>query len=132
MSAPPQATSHLALMTSGGLAPCLSSSVAYIVSAYLRAGAPFTLRLFHHSYMGILRGESTLVNPKTFNAAATGWRLADGELPRQAHQRCRLQEAQFGARVRRSLGSRCAPAEGGRRERAPHIAANTQAAELST
>ena len=70
MSAPPQATTHLALMTSGGLAPCLSSSVASLVSAYLRAGAPFTLRLFHHSYMGILRGESTLVNPKTFNVAA--------------------------------------------------------------
>jgi len=47
------------MMTSGGLAPCLSSSIASLVSSYAELGQPITLRFYHSGYKGILTGTST-------------------------------------------------------------------------
>eukprot|EP00934_Nitzschia_sp_Nitz4_P000294 Nitzschia sp. Nitz4//scaffold137_size62074//30290//31735//NITZ4_006416-RA/size62074-augustus-gene-0.69-mRNA-1//-1//CDS//3329535703//294//frame0 len=57
---------NVAMMTSGGLAPCLSSSISqlsrYWVEA-LKAGeiSGLTLRMYHDGYKGLLTGDSFLV-----------------------------------------------------------------------
>jgi 6-phosphofructokinase len=57
---------NVAMMTSGGLAPCLSSSVSllakYWVEAY-RAGkiSGLTLRMYKDGYKGVLIGDSFIV-----------------------------------------------------------------------
>jgi len=58
---------NVAMMTSGGLAPCLSSSVAYLVeywAAALAAGtiSSLTIRLYVDGYKGVLTGDSTILS----------------------------------------------------------------------
>lgn len=57
---------NVGMMTSGGLAPCLSSSIAHLVSFWAeakRAGkiSDLTIRMYTDGYKGILQGESFLV-----------------------------------------------------------------------
>ena len=57
---------NVGMMTSGGLAPCLSSSIAHLVSYWAeakRAGkiAGLTIRMYTDGYKGLLQGESFLV-----------------------------------------------------------------------
>ncbi|GFH47444.1 phosphofructokinase [Chaetoceros tenuissimus] len=57
---------NVGMMTSGGLAPCLSSSIAHLVSYWAeakRAGkiADLTIRMYIDGYKGLLQGESFLV-----------------------------------------------------------------------
>ena len=54
-------TLNVAMMTSGGLAPCLSSSIASLVWSYAELGQPITLRFYHSGYKGILTGTSTYI-----------------------------------------------------------------------
>lgn len=67
---PPQAM-NVAMMTSGGLAPCLSSSVAYLVESWaaaLEAGtiSSLTIRLYIDGYKGVLTGDSTVLAPEQY------------------------------------------------------------------
>jgi len=69
MSAP---TMNVAMMTSGGLAPCLSSSVAYLIeywSAALKAGSisGLTIRMYIDGYKGVLSGDSTILPPEIYD-----------------------------------------------------------------
>lgn len=69
MSAP---TMNVAMMTSGGLAPCLSSSVAYLIeywSAALKAGSisELTIRMYIDGYKGVLSGDSTILPPEIYD-----------------------------------------------------------------
>ena len=70
MSSPPQQM-NVAMMTSGGLAPCLSSSVAYLIefwSAALKAGSisGLSIRMYIDGYKGVLTGESMVLDPALY------------------------------------------------------------------
>lgn len=57
---------HVAMMTSGGLAPCLSASIAsltkYWIEAYREgAVASLTLRMYKDGYKGVLTGDSFII-----------------------------------------------------------------------
>jgi pyrophosphate--fructose-6-phosphate 1-phosphotransferase len=63
---------NVAMMTSGGLAPCLSSSVAYLIefwSAALKAGtiSGLTIRMYIDGYKGVLTGDSMVLNPELYD-----------------------------------------------------------------
>ncbi len=63
---------NVAMMTSGGLAPCLSSSVAYLVefwAAALKAGTinGLTIRMYMDGYKGVLTGDSMVLNPELYD-----------------------------------------------------------------
>ncbi len=63
---------NVAMMTSGGLAPCLSSSVAYLVEfwgAALRAGtiSGLTIRMYFDGYKGVLTGDSAVLEPEHYD-----------------------------------------------------------------
>lgn len=64
---------NVAMMTSGGLAPCLSSSVSLLtkhwVEAY-RAGTitGLTLRFYKAGYKGVLIGESFVLDEKDWDS----------------------------------------------------------------
>lgn len=67
------ATINVGMMTSGGLAPCLSSSIAHLVSywgAAKRDGkiAGLTIRMYRDGYKGILLGDSFLVSEEAWDA----------------------------------------------------------------
>ena len=62
-------------MTSGGLAPCLSSSVAHLISYWseaLKEGkiAGLTIRCYRDGYKGVLTGDSFIVSPEQFEKVA--------------------------------------------------------------
>ena len=57
---------NVGMMTSGGLAPCLSSSIAHLVTywaAALESGkiSGLTIRMYKDGYKGVLLGDSFLV-----------------------------------------------------------------------
>jgi pyrophosphate--fructose-6-phosphate 1-phosphotransferase len=57
---------NVAMMTSGGLAPCLSSSVAQLSKYWIKALREgkitgLTLRMYVDGYAGVLTGDSFLV-----------------------------------------------------------------------
>jgi len=60
------------MMTSGGLAPCLSSSVAYLVefwAAAEKSGAVsgLSIRMYIDGYKGVLTGDSTVISPDVYD-----------------------------------------------------------------
>lgn len=64
-------TINVGMMTSGGLAPCLSSSIAHLVyywSEAKRTGkiAGLTIRMYRDGYKGVLLGDSFLVPEETW------------------------------------------------------------------
>ena len=64
---------NVAMMTSGGLAPCLSSSVAQLVcywSAALKDSKiqSLTFRMYIDGYKGVLTGDSFLLNEDQWEA----------------------------------------------------------------
>jgi len=64
-------TINVGMMTSGGLAPCLSSSIAHLVhywSEAKRTGkiAGLTIRMYRDGYKGILLGDSFMVPEETW------------------------------------------------------------------
>jgi pyrophosphate--fructose-6-phosphate 1-phosphotransferase len=67
---------NVAMMTSGGLAPCLSASVAYLIRHWmnaLKAGeiSGLSFRLYRGGYIGILSGNSLVLPESDWEAAAT-------------------------------------------------------------
>lgn len=66
---------NVGMMTSGGLAPCLSSSIAHLIhywSEALKAGkiSGLTIRLYRDGYKGLLIGDSVLLSPESWDKAA--------------------------------------------------------------
>jgi len=66
---------NVGMMTSGGLAPCLSSSIAHLVTYWAeakRSGAisGLTIRMYRDGYKGVLLGDSFLVEEKEWDACA--------------------------------------------------------------
>lgn len=59
-------------MTSGGLAPCLSSSVAYLIEYWasaLKEGkiSGLNIRMYIDGYKGVLTGDSTVIAPEIYD-----------------------------------------------------------------
>jgi pyrophosphate--fructose-6-phosphate 1-phosphotransferase len=66
---------NVAMMTSGGLAPCLASSVAYLIEFWAKALkdgkiSGLTLRMYIDGYKGLLTGDSTVVDPSIYDDCA--------------------------------------------------------------
>ncbi|KAL3791372.1 hypothetical protein ACHAWO_004996 [Cyclotella atomus] len=62
---------NIAMMTSGGLAPCLASSVAYLIEFWAQALkdgkiSGLTLRMYIDGYKGLLTGDSTVISPDVY------------------------------------------------------------------
>ena len=63
---------NVAMMTSGGLAPCLSSSVAYLIEFWasaLKEGkiSGLNIRMYIDGYKGVLTGDSTVIPPEIYD-----------------------------------------------------------------
>lgn len=66
---------NVAMMTSGGLAPCLSSSVAYLIEFWaqaLKEGkiSGLSIRMYFDGYKGVLTGDSTVISPDIYDDCA--------------------------------------------------------------
>lgn len=66
---------NVAMMTSGGLAPCLSSSVAYLIEFWasaLKEGkiSGLNIRMYVDGYKGVLTGDSTVISPDIYDECA--------------------------------------------------------------
>mmetsp|Transcript_16739 Transcript_16739/g.34967 ORF Transcript_16739/g.34967 Transcript_16739/m.34967 type:complete len:410 (-) Transcript_16739:74-1303(-) len=63
---------NVAMMTSGGLAPCLSSSVAYLIEFWANALKDgkikgLTIRMYIDGYKGVLTGDSVVISPDVYD-----------------------------------------------------------------
>ncbi|MEI8242387.1 MAG: pyrophosphate--fructose-6-phosphate 1-phosphotransferase [bacterium] len=51
------------LLTAGGLAPCLSSAIGYLIESYSKVAPEVEIICYVNGYMGLLKGESLPVTP---------------------------------------------------------------------
>lgn len=58
------------ILTAGGLAPCLSASIGYLIEAYTRKAPEVEIICYVNGYMGLLQGNSLKVTP----AARQNWK----------------------------------------------------------
>src|SRR3954453_13939952 len=54
----------VAMLTAGGLAPCLSSAVGGLIQRYSEVAPDVRIIAYRHGYAGLLRGESVEVTPQ--------------------------------------------------------------------
>ena len=54
----------VAFLTAGGLAPCLSSSIGFLIDEYTKQAPDVELIGYLDGYMGLLKGESIVVTPE--------------------------------------------------------------------
>ena len=54
----------VALLTAGGLAPCLSSAVGGLIERYSEIAPDIEIICYVSGYQGLLRGESIVVTPE--------------------------------------------------------------------
>ncbi|MBQ5530979.1 MAG: pyrophosphate--fructose-6-phosphate 1-phosphotransferase [Kiritimatiellae bacterium] len=54
----------VAFLTAGGLAPCLSASIGYLIAEYTRTAPEIEMIGYINGYMGLLKGESVPVTPE--------------------------------------------------------------------
>ncbi len=59
----------IALLTAGGLAPCLSAAVGYLIADYSKKLPKAEIIGYRNGYMGLLKGWSVKVTPKARKAA---------------------------------------------------------------
>jgi pyrophosphate--fructose-6-phosphate 1-phosphotransferase len=52
------------ILTAGGLAPCLSSAIGYLIDEYTRTAPEVEIIGYVNGYMGLLKGESIKVTPE--------------------------------------------------------------------
>ena len=58
------AVQKVAFLTAGGLAPCLSSSIGFLIDAYTKKAPDVEMIGYINGYMGLLKGESIPVTPE--------------------------------------------------------------------
>ncbi|MBP7637576.1 MAG: 6-phosphofructokinase, partial [Kiritimatiellae bacterium] len=51
------------ILTAGGLAPCLSSAIGYLIDEYTRTAPEIEIIGYVNGYMGLLKGQSMKVTP---------------------------------------------------------------------
>ncbi len=54
---------RVGILTAGGLAPCLSASIGYLIENYSRKAPDVEIICYVNGYMGLLKGESLKVTP---------------------------------------------------------------------
>jgi len=54
----------VAILTAGGLAPCLSSAIGYLIAEYSRVAPDVEIIAYINGYMGLLKGQSIQVTPE--------------------------------------------------------------------
>ena len=54
----------VAILTAGGLAPCLSASIGYLIETYTRKAPEIEIICYVNGYMGLLQGNSLKVTPE--------------------------------------------------------------------
>ena len=54
----------VAFLTAGGLAPCLSSSIGFLIDEYNRKSPKTEMIGYINGYMGLLKGDSIPVTPE--------------------------------------------------------------------
>ena len=59
----------VAFLTAGGLAPCLSSSIGFLIDEYTKKAPDVELIGYLDGYMGLLKGESITVTPEVRESA---------------------------------------------------------------
>ena len=64
-------TPKIALLTAGGIAPCLSAAVGYLISDYSRAAPEAEIIGYRNGYMGLLQGHSVLIGEQARKDALT-------------------------------------------------------------
>ena len=64
-------TPKIALLTAGGIAPCLSAAVGYLISDYSRAAPQAEIIGYRNGYMGLLQGQSVLIGEQARKDALT-------------------------------------------------------------
>ena len=52
------------ILTAGGLAPCLSSAIGYLIERYTKVAPEIEIICYVNGYMGLLKGESLKVTPE--------------------------------------------------------------------
>ena len=58
------AVKKVAFLTAGGLAPCLSSSIGFLIDTYTKKAPDVEMIGYINGYMGLLKGESIPVTPE--------------------------------------------------------------------
>lgn len=67
----PARPKKVALLTAGGLAPCLSSAVGGLIERYTAIAPEIEIIAYHSGYKGLLLGDSYVVSPAEREAAST-------------------------------------------------------------
>ena len=100
---------RIAMLTAGGLAPCLSSAVGGLIERYTELAPDAPIIGYLARLQGTAAGQSMQVTPEVRRRAHVlhghGGTPARQQ-PRQAHQRRRLREARPGQGRRRPAGGR--------------------------
>jgi 6-phosphofructokinase len=52
------------ILTAGGLAPCLSAAIGYLIETYTRKAPEVEIICYVNGYMGLLQGNSLKVTPE--------------------------------------------------------------------
>ena len=114
---------RVALLTAGGLAPCLSSAVGGLIERYTELAPDVDIIGYLDGYAGLLRGRSVRGHPGGPGQgppAAPLRRQPDRQQPGQADQRGRLRQARSGQRGPEPAARRRRAAHPGRHRRAAH------------
>jgi pyrophosphate--fructose-6-phosphate 1-phosphotransferase len=64
-------TPKIALLTAGGIAPCLSAAVGYLISDYSKAAPEAEIIGYRNGYMGLLQGQSVAITEQARKDALT-------------------------------------------------------------
>jgi pyrophosphate--fructose-6-phosphate 1-phosphotransferase len=65
------APKKVAILTAGGLAPCLSSSIGFLIAKYTRISPEVEIICYKSGYKGLLTGDSIVVTPEVRANAMT-------------------------------------------------------------
>jgi diphosphate-dependent phosphofructokinase len=64
-------TPKIALLTAGGIAPCLSAAVGYLIAGYSETAPEAEMIAYRNGYMGLLKGQSVEIDDHIRKAALT-------------------------------------------------------------
>lgn len=64
-------TPKIALLTAGGIAPCLSAAVGYLIAGYTDAAPEADIIAYRNGYMGLLKGQAVEIDERIRKEALT-------------------------------------------------------------
>ena len=107
----------VAFLTAGGLAPCLSSAIGFLIKQYTDKAPNVEMIGYINGYMGLLKGESIPVTDVVRKNALVLTMHGGSPIGNSRVKLTNVKDC-----VKRGLvkEGRCGPARQGRRRRAPH------------